>query len=107
MRTEDIIEFAILEWLNVQGHFSFKIPDQRECADGVYRKHPWMPRGIPDICCIWKHKTLFFEVKTDKGRLSKYQKIIHGKMNDVYVVRSIAEVEHLLSILDQVHYPKF
>ena len=103
---ESVIENAILQYLNTQGHFAVKIPDQRQCIDGVYQKHPYMPPGLPDILCVYKNKTIFFEVKNHAGRLSRVQKLMHSKMVDVYIVRSIGEVQHLLSILDHLHHPK-
>jgi hypothetical protein len=104
MLPESAIENSILQYLNVTGYFSYKIPDQREFRDGQHRKHPYMPRGVPDILCVYRHKTIFFEVKRDDGRLSEYQKTMHEKMNDVYTVRSIREVQQILSLLDRLHH---
>jgi len=104
--TESVIEIAILHYLNLlDDTFAFKIPDQRECRDGIYKKHPYMPRGIPDIYCRYHAETLFFEVKTDEGRLSPSQVKIHAKMGNVYTVRNIDEVKAVLRLIDFLHYP--
>jgi hypothetical protein len=98
---ESVIEDAILTWLNLQpGTFAFKVPDQREVRDGVYMKNKWMPRGIPDICCMLSGgRTCFIEVKNETGKLSAEQVRFHAKMGDLghiaHVVRSLDDVKEL------------
>ena len=36
--------------------------------------------GIPDLICLKKGRTLFIEVKTDKGVLSELQKFTHKEL---------------------------
>ncbi len=102
--SEKHIENAILSYLSgVGGVFAFKIPDQRQCREGIYYKNPWMPRGIPDICVILPQgKTLWIEVKSATGRLSKYQLTFHKKLiefdHTIFVVNSVEQVKKLLDI---------
>ena len=51
--------------------------------------------GVPDLICIKDGKTLFLEVKTPTGRLSKLQAHTHSLMRDhganVYVVKTVED----------------
>lgn len=56
-------------------------------------------RGIPDLCAIRGGETVWIEVKTPRGRLSKYQEAWLQDLEDhggwYIVARSIEDVEHL------------
>ena len=51
--------------------------------------------GIPDLQAHYKGKTIFFELKTDKGRVSVEQFKIHNKLVDqdfsVFIIRRLGE----------------
>ena len=104
---ESILENAILELANTKYEcYAFKIPDQREVREGAYRKHKFMPRGIPDICLfLLRGRVVFIEVKTDVGVLSRYQKIFHAILRrfgvPIHVVRNMTEAKKLLDELTQ------
>lgn len=63
--------------------------------------------GVPDrICLMPDGRVLFVEVKTPTGRLSSVQVAMHRRMSaighSVAVVRSVAEINELLEIVDEV-----
>ena len=55
--------------------------------------------GLPDIICCYKGKFVAFEVKTEKGRLSKLQEFMITKINGsggmAFKVTSLQEVKYL------------
>jgi Holliday junction resolvase len=59
--------------------------------------------GMPDLMAIKDGKVIFFEVKTDKGRVSKLQEHhIEGLNNmgvSAHVVRSVSQVKDILKNL--------
>lgn len=56
--------------------------------------------GLPDIICCYKGKFVAFEVKTEKGRLSKLQEFMITKINGsggmAFKVTSLQEVKDIL-----------
>ena len=56
--------------------------------------------GIPDIICCYKGKFMAFEVKTEKGKLSKLQEITIKRINEAggmaVKVTSLQEVKDVL-----------
>ena len=63
------------------------------------KTHP-PPAGTPDLVCCYKGYFFAFEVKTQKGRVSKLQKWTLNQIEKASgigeVVRSVEEVEELL-----------
>jgi Holliday junction resolvase len=59
--------------------------------------------GMPDLMSIKDGKVIFFEVKTDKGRVSKLQEHHIEGLNNMgvpaHVVRSVSQVKDILSQL--------
>jgi len=102
LKKETILENAILKYLSLATKWLFwKNPDQQECRNGVYRKHPWSITGISDIiCCLPNGKTLWVEVKTDTGRQSPAQKQFEKSLTDLghsyFVVRSLKDIENIV-----------
>jgi hypothetical protein len=51
--------------------------------------------GYPDIIITKQGQTYFFEVKTETGKLSELQRVVHAKLNQhkeiAFVVRSLEE----------------
>lgn len=67
----------------------------------IKRKHCMgLINGAPDFVFITKEKTLFIELKTDKGRLSESQKDFRewcaDEGIDYFVARSVEEVINIL-----------
>jgi penicillin-binding protein-related factor A (putative recombinase) len=60
--------------------------------------------GLPDIICCYSGLFIAFEVKTDKGKLSKLQEITLQKINaakgKAFKVTSLREVKEILKSLD-------
>ena len=54
------------------------------------------PSGTPDILAVLPHKTLWIEVKTDKGKLRPSQITMHSRLKErgqeVIVARSVDDV---------------
>lgn len=67
----------------------------------IQRKHCMgLINGVPDFVFISKDKTLFIELKTEKGRLSEYQLYFRDwcvdEQIEYYVARSVEEVTDIL-----------
>ncbi len=67
----------------------------------IQRKHCMgLINGVPDFVFISKDKTLFIELKTEKGRLSEYQLYFRDwcadEQIDYYIARSVEEVTDIL-----------
>ena len=73
-----------------------------------------MIAGVPDLCIIYKNengsgfhnakieisKTLFIELKTQTGQVSKVQQIIHKKINEVgHTVELARSLDDVIGIL--------
>ena len=56
--------------------------------------------GLPDIICCYKGKFVAFEVKTEKGKLSKLQEMTIAKIQKAngmaFKVTSLEEVKEIL-----------
>lgn len=62
-------------------------------------------RGLPDrLVLMGDHVYCFVELKTRTGQISKLQAFCHHKLrkqgHPVYVIRSIEQVDHLMSLID-------
>lgn len=68
----------------------------------VFKEHGGIygTAGIPDIVCCYHGRFLVFEVKTEKGRLSKLQEITIDKIQNAggiaVKVTSLEEVKDIL-----------
>ena len=64
--------------------------------------------GIPDIICCFHGRFIAFEVKTDKGKLTKLQEImmrrIEAAKGKAYKVTSVEEVKKILKHLEDEPY---
>jgi len=105
---ESIIQQQICEYLSLRGIFYYSIPNEslmmalimfkvpekiRYRIVNFFKKMGLVP-GIPDLQLILNHgKTIYIEVKNEKGKLSENQKRIHkilkNKGFDVYVSKKI------------------
>ena len=72
---ERAIEKQILDWLTLHGWFAWRFKDQVSFRDGrFFRPPPYQINGVSDLCAINTGIVLFVEVKTPKGRMTKYHK---------------------------------
>jgi hypothetical protein len=101
--SESVIETGILRYLNdIAKVFAFKIKDNTKCVDGIYRSpRPFEIRGVPDICCLLNNGiTVWFEVKTETGKLSVHQEDFFAKCRErnhhCFLVRNIKEVRAVM-----------
>jgi len=89
--SEKIITKQITTYLRSQGALVIKI-----------HGGPYQQPGLPDLVCILDGVTMWFEVKTKVGKLTKLQGHCHRQMREagglVAVVRSADEVKMLLSV---------
>mgnify|MGYP001093460241 CR=1 FL=1 len=86
---EKTITDQILKYLKAQRCFAFKE------HSGMYST-----AGIPDIICCYKGQFMAFEVKTEKGKLSKLQEITIERIQQAggvaFKVTSVQEVKDIL-----------
>lgn len=96
MNEETKLKNKCCKFLHFQKIFHFKLSDK------------WYS-GIPDILIIWHGEAIWFELKTDTGKLSEIQKwtISELQKNDcmVYVVRSLEQFKEVLIGL-RIYSPK-
>ena len=79
--------------------FFFAIPNagHRFRNEAMRLKSEGMKAGIPDICINYSGMAFYIEVKTDNGKLSESQKIVHKKLLNsgckVSICRSVEETK--------------
>lgn len=68
-------------------------------SKGIYARkiHDTYLSGFPDVICVIGGKAVFFELKSDKGKLSKIQEVEREKIQKAcglfFVIRSIDELK--------------
>jgi len=72
-------------------HFN---PGGAERPSGFYF-NSGVPEGWPDLTIITPTKTIYVELKTPKGRLSKDQKKFQQLLPNAYVVRSLDQWQEI------------
>ena len=98
---ESDIENAVIQYLTYSGWYCWKNLDQPLFANGSYIKlRTGQIRGISDLVAIKKGFVIWLEVKTLKGRLSKFQKIFRDNIinagGEYFIVRSIDDVKEII-----------
>ena len=104
---ESAIQIQIVNYLHYKNIYFFTVPN--EAAGGgrgaMIRmrklKKMGLRSGVADLVLLLKGgKTVFLEVKTDKGRQSENQKEFEKEIKkldfDYYIVRSVEDVEEIL-----------
>jgi len=86
--TESQLTRQVMKYLrSLQGTFALKIADK-------------FTAGIPDIYLLYRGRSVWIELKTEKGKISKLQEwtinMIHQAGGEVYICRSLKEVKDLL-----------
>lgn len=106
---ESKIQKAIVEYLRavLPNALVMAIPNgsQRTASGRPANAVAGLLPGAPDLCVALPNgKTLFLEVKSDKGRVSDNQILVHGLLNSlghtVPVVRSVEDVRQALAFLN-------
>jgi hypothetical protein len=76
---------------------AFAVPN----GDGRMTTMPGALSGVPDICIVYRGRSIFIELKTAKGAVRLNQKFVHDRLTLagalVAVCRSVEAVEELLS----------
>lgn len=105
---EGRIQAAILEWLQDQGIFAFRVNNapiwDRHLNNGygAYRSQgKWSALGLSDIIAVINGQAYFIEVKTPTGRQSADQKLFERRARNagaVYLLaRSVDDVRSALT----------
>lgn len=97
---EDRLQAAIVHYLRTvtPESVTFAVPNggARTKAEAAKLKWTGVLAGIPDLICATPRGVIFFEVKSDDGRLSPAQKERHEELRGlgftVAVVRSVDDV---------------
>lgn len=93
-RTESTIQMSVHDLLSRAGifHFAplnetammilkmFKVPDKTCCTIINYLKKMGLTSGIPDILILHNGTVYFLELKSENGKPSDVQKIIHAAL---------------------------
>lgn len=94
MNAESKLQSEILKYLRILGPRCWAI-----------RAAVCNERGVPDILCCYKGQFVGFEVKADKGRLSKAQRLQNERIRlaggRAVVVRSLLDVAAVLEHVDK------
>lgn len=108
MQKEKELQNEIMGWLKQKEIFRFQINNSVsfDRLQGRYRKkNRWFVYGVSDIVGIYRGKFVAIEVKTEKGRLSSYQKIFLQDVKNnggiAIVARSIGDIEKALGEVDE------
>lgn len=85
---ESHLQTKVMRYLHSQGLYARKI-------------HDTYLSGFPDVICVIKGKAVFFELKSDKGKLSKIQEVEMEKIEKAggsfFVIRTMDELKLALS----------
>jgi len=102
------IQKAIVEYIRavIPTSLVFAIPNgsQRTASGRPANAVAGLLPGAPDLCVVLPEgRVLWLEVKSDKGRVSSNQILVHGLLNSLGhhcpVVRSVDDVRHALAFL--------
>lgn len=93
--TETEIQKAIIDYLKMRGYKVFRMNAGRASF-----KAQSLPKGTPDLLAISKYKTIWIEVKTSTGKLSKNQiemiLFLQNCNHKVIVARSIDDLTYFV-----------
>lgn len=95
-QTEEEIQHAIIMWLEWSGYLVYQFAPARSHK----RLGGIVPSGYPDFQVLTNSKILFFETKTNSGKVSPKQQRVHSDMAKegfmVHVVRCLEDVKAVL-----------
>ena len=108
MTDEDRLQIAVARFLDVslpEGAVWFAVPNggSRNPIEAAKMKRMGTRPGIPDICIIWRGRSIFIELKTPKGRTSPAQEAVMSALTMagavVNVCRSLEDVQGFLATI--------
>ena len=108
MTDEDRLQIAVARFLDVslpEGAVWFAVPNggSRNPIEAAKLKRMGTRPGIPDICIIWRGRSIFIELKTPKGRTSPAQEAVMSALTMagavVNVCRSLEDVQGFLATI--------
>lgn len=107
-KTEDQVQNECVKWFRntylKKRNQLFSVPNggKRNFIEATKLKATGLVAGIPDLIFVNAGKTIFFELKTEKGVLSDKQKLIHYTfLNEgfpVYLIRSFEQFKEVLNL---------
>jgi len=100
-RAEHTLQCAVVQYLRLAcpDGLVFAVPNggHRSKRVGADLRREGLLAGVPDLCLIWRGRSLFIELKTPLGGLSKTQRAVHRALvaagAEVMVCRSLDQVE--------------
>jgi len=103
-RAEHALQCAVVQYLRLAcpDGLVFAVPNggHRSARTGADLRREGLLAGVPDLCLIWRGRSLFIELKTPLGGLSRAQRAVHRALvaagAEVMVCRSIDQVEAAL-----------
>jgi hypothetical protein len=98
------VQRAIVEYLRLMGFVVFSVPNELAGANAQIRMRRYVATGllsgVSDLIAWVGDRTLYLEVKTQKGRLNDNQKWFASMCNkygrEYHVVRSVDDVERII-----------
>ena len=108
MTPEDRLQISVAGYLDLAlpvGAVWFHIANQRQTSArmGAKLKRMGVKPGVPDICIIWRGRSIFIELKTPKGRTSPAQEAVMSALTMagavVNVCRSLEDVQGFLATI--------
>ncbi|WP_372472595.1 VRR-NUC domain-containing protein [Capnocytophaga sp. ARDL2] len=104
MKKESKLQSACVRWFRYAfpNDLIFAIPNggSRNKLEAVNLKNEGVLAGVADLQVISKNKTLFIEMKTEKGRQNPNQKIFEERVRklgfDYFVCRSFDEFQKVI-----------
>lgn len=98
-------------WASLPGAIVHHSPNEgvrggaRGRLDGAKRKAMGVLAGYPDLVIHWRGQTILFEVKAERGTLTKSQREIRDKFRDqgipYFIVRSIDDARESIREIEQ------
>lgn len=99
---ESEIQHNIIQTLRALGFIVIRHNPISPLGDGKFKRLNVLDRGAPDLIALKNNLTFLFEVKTEKGKQSIYQKAFEkqclNKGIKYHVVRSIEDVLNIIKI---------
>ena len=108
MTPEDRLQISVAGYLDLAlpaGAAWFHVANQRQTSArmGAKLKRMGVKPGVPDICIIWRGRSIFIELKTPKGRTSPAQEAVMSALTMagavVNVCRSLEDVQGFLATI--------
>jgi hypothetical protein len=105
-RPEQQIQRAVIEhlaWRARPGVFAFHVPNGgwRSRVEGAILKAIGTVAGIPDILCIFEGRCYALELKSEGGRVTDVQRVVHERLRAAGAVVAVAHgIDEALRILE-------